>query len=297
MSGFSADWLALREPYDHRARALAAIPGLGADDDPAPPHTATSGPLRLVDLGCGSGSNLRYLGPRLGGVQHWRLLDNDPQLLARLQPRLHDWAASLPARFDEPSAGHFEIEAPGLRITAVAQLVELGANAALPDLRPGECVTASALLDLVSARWLDTLIDACVAGSHPLLWALSYDGRVEWAPHDRLDAFVHARFDQHQRGDKGFGPALGPAAASHALERLSPRATTLLSRRSDWVLGPRDREIQQSLVNDWQRAASEVAPEHREDIDEWARRRHAFIEAGSSHLTVGHLDLAAGFSR
>ncbi|MGD8498218.1 MAG: class I SAM-dependent methyltransferase, partial [Chromatiales bacterium] len=59
MSGFSPDWLALREPLDARARSAALVDRLRAQ--------APRGPRRILDLGSGTGSNLRYLAPRLGG--------------------------------------------------------------------------------------------------------------------------------------------------------------------------------------------------------------------------------------
>ena len=286
MSGFSADWLALREPYDHAARAITTLVG--------PPRPTER---KLVDLGCGSGSNLRYLAPRLGGVQYWRLLDNDPRLLAALRPRLRHWATTLAARFAEPSPGRFEIETPAFRVFATAQSIELGRSAHGLALQPGEYVTASALLDLVSAPWLERLIQTCVDGGHGLLWALSYDGRITWTPSDPLDGFLHTRIDLHQRGDKGFGPALGPTAAHHALALLAPQAGTLVSKRSDWVFGPQDQAVQRALIDDWAAAARQMAPAHDTDIGEWARRRHAIVDAGRSQLRVGHLDLAADFSR
>ena len=54
MSGFSSDWLALREPYDVTARnttvldaVLAAFRGQGS--------------ISVVDLACGTGSTLRAM--------------------------------------------------------------------------------------------------------------------------------------------------------------------------------------------------------------------------------------------
>ncbi|MEZ5661131.1 MAG: hypothetical protein R3E83_22260 [Burkholderiaceae bacterium] len=296
MSGFSADWLALREPHDHRARAIATFGSVPARDR-EPADLARSAPLCLVDLGCGNGSNLRYLAPRLGGHQHWRLLDNDPRLLADLHTRLNAWAGALQARFHATAADTFEIHAPGFRLTATTQCVDLSAGAGVLALRPGECVTASALLDLVSQRWLDTLIDACVAGGHPLLWALSYDGRLEWMPDDPVDDLIHTRFDHHQRGDKGFGAALGPEAARHAIDRLAVHAHSLLVRRSDWLLAPHDTAIQHALLDDWTAAVMQIAAQNCRDIEAWSLRRRALIDAGQSQLRVGHLDLAANFSR
>ena len=71
--GFDAAWLALREPADAAARdpgLLAAAAGyLGA------------GAL-AVDIGCGTGATVRaFAGCAPEGLR-WRLVDNDPRLLA-----------------------------------------------------------------------------------------------------------------------------------------------------------------------------------------------------------------------
>ena len=58
LSGFAPDWLALREPYDHAARSAALADRFAAAVG-ATPH--------LIDLGCGTGANLRYLAPRIAG--------------------------------------------------------------------------------------------------------------------------------------------------------------------------------------------------------------------------------------
>ena len=68
VSGFAAAWLALREPYDHAARSAALAERFAAAVGNAP---------HLIDLGCGTGSNLRYLAPRIAG----------PTALALCRPR------------------------------------------------------------------------------------------------------------------------------------------------------------------------------------------------------------------
>jgi hypothetical protein len=77
MSGFSAEWLKLREPYDLRARnrtVLDAVSDLIADQPS----------VVIVDLACGTGSTVRALSPRIKARQHWRLVDSDLSVLARV---------------------------------------------------------------------------------------------------------------------------------------------------------------------------------------------------------------------
>ena len=76
------------------------------------------------------------------------------------------------------------------------------------------------LLDLVSDTWLDRLAVEIAARSIPVYAALSYDGRIGFSPPDPLDAAITAAVNAHQRTDKGFGPALGPAAAAFAIARF-----------------------------------------------------------------------------
>src|SRR5215831_5283458 len=76
MSGFSADWLALREPHDLRARNRTVLDAVVASVAAIPSP-------RIVDLACGTGSTLRALAPRFPAGQNWRLADNDLSLLAR----------------------------------------------------------------------------------------------------------------------------------------------------------------------------------------------------------------------
>ena len=71
---FSADWLALREPYDARARnrqVLASVAAAFSDQSA----------IIVVDLACGTGSTLRALAGHLPPRQNWRLCDNDLGLL------------------------------------------------------------------------------------------------------------------------------------------------------------------------------------------------------------------------
>src|SRR5664279_6019575 len=190
MTGFSADWLALREPHDVRARNPAVLNAVVAS-------LAGITSIRIVDLACGTGSTLRALAPHLPAQQNWRLADNDLSLLARAS------ATARPA---------------GVTVTAVPLDLNCDLEVALDG--PVDLITTSALLDLVSATWLERLAVEIAARKIPIYAALSYDGRIEFGPADPLDAAIAAAVNAHQRTDKGFGPALGPKTFIRALMRV-----------------------------------------------------------------------------
>ena len=85
MSGFSAQWLAMREVADARARNHDAVHALNRWLPGASMLNGAS--INICDLGCGTGSNLRWLAPHINARQCWRLFDNDPDLLAARERR------------------------------------------------------------------------------------------------------------------------------------------------------------------------------------------------------------------
>ncbi len=152
--------------------------------------------ISVVDLACGTGSTLRAIGGRLPARQNWRLVDNDLGLLGSGRDA---WRA----RRTSPS-----------RRAAIDLVRDL--ELALDG--PVDLITTSALLDLVSEDWLERLIVEAAARRLPIYAALSYDGRVSFEPEAPFDADIVAAVNRHQQGDKGFGPALGPDAATAAAD-------------------------------------------------------------------------------
>lgn len=258
---FTPAWLALREPADRSARASvvtqSVVRALGQSGDPA-----------IVDLGAGSGSNLRYLAPLLGAGQRWRLVDHDASLLARAEE---------------------DARSRGLAVETVAVDLASLEESVIPD--GTALVTASAFLDLVSDAWLTRLADLCARRDAVVLFALTYDGRVECTPADRDDAEVVALVNAHQRTDKGFGPGLGPAAAGRTRECLLVRGYEVVAARSDWLLGPGEAALQRELIAGWARAAVEQDPARTAMTAAWRERRLAHVGAGASRLIVGHEDV------
>jgi SAM-dependent methyltransferase len=229
MGDFSTTWLALREPADSRARSTHLLRSLQArlSTCECPPGAEAASPqlLRILDLGCGTGANLRYLAPRLGlelgagpwARQDWICVDRDRRLLADLTHRTADWARGRNLTASVQGEGLFIQGVPdGLasgsqcRVRTLDRDLARGSESLL--LGPGTLVVASALLDLVSADWLAGLLRACARSGSHLFLALTYDGRVGLCPDHPHDGTLLALVNAHQGRDKGLGPALGPSA-------------------------------------------------------------------------------------
>jgi hypothetical protein len=260
---FSADWLALREPYDTRARNPVVLDAVAA-------AFASRGAITVVDLACGTGSTLRAISGRLPRRQTWRMIDNDLGLLARAA-----------------AAGR----GPDLQVAGVP--IDLARDLELALDGDIDLVTTSALIDLVSADWLERLIVEAATRGLPVYAALSYDGRAELTPRDAEDARIVDAVNRHQRRDKGFGPALGPAAVDEALLRFARVGYEVTQGRSDWDFAPHDREIQLEVLSGWASAAREMDDVKLPDVVGWLTRRRDHVAAGRATLRVGHVDIFA----
>lgn len=270
MSGFSIDWLNLREAADRRARDAGLLNRAKHWLESA---VAAGSEATVVDLGAGTGATLRAFSTPADAMRlssTWRLVDHDAELLAEAIHRHGD-------------ANRLETFAQDL--TDIIALPLTGAH----------LVAASALFDLVSAEFLDTfaheLRRQCWQQPVGLYSALNYDGTTRWTPTHALDDAVLDAFNRDQRRDKGFGPALGPDAGQY-LERLFTKlGFSVFSANSPWALKGDDQLLIQALIDGIGDAVAQDPSLDATSLEEWIQFRRAHALTGT--CIVGHLDLLA----
>jgi hypothetical protein len=284
-SGLS-DWLALREAADFASRSERLTRAIAERVRHAPA-------VRVLDLGTGTGSNLRFLIEHLPRHQHWTVVDRDATLLHNLWTRTSDWAGARGYELVAEGNG-FVVRGNGVECRVEPQQRDLG-SIDDPALFTGQdLVTNSALLDLVSGSWLQTLAGQCKAAGAAALFTIIYDGRSPCAPADTDDDIVRELFNRHQHTDKGLGgPAAGPDAIEAATAAFAAAGFHVERERSDWVIEHQERALQRQLIDGWAFAATEMAPEIATQIANWRLRRLQHVADGGSLIVVGHEDVAA----
>jgi hypothetical protein len=281
-----AEWLALREPTDAAARS-ASLTRAVAD------AIGTADPVRVLDLATGTGSNLRYLANRFMGNQRWLVIDRSATLLEELPARTASWGSRLGYEVTTDANG-FVIRGGELQCHVEPRQLNLETLDAAEVFADRHLVTASALLDLVSERWLRALASRCRAVRAAALFTITYNGRSSCSPAEPEDQMVLDLFNRHQRTDKGLGGvAAGPDAVACAERCFSEAGYVVRTEPSDWDLGSGQPELQRQLIEGWAGAAAEISPTDASTIARWRLRRLQHVDAGRSRVLVGHYDLAA----
>ncbi|XUY28718.1 methyltransferase domain-containing protein [Agrobacterium sp. rho-8.1] len=261
MSGFDKEWLKLREAADGQARSEPILARFRQHLDALPE------PLVIMDIGCGTGSTYRTLSPELPH-SNWKLLDHESLLLEEAQ------------RLIGP---HDNIEFHCQDLNDLDETLLDGVR----------IVTASALFDLCSADFCDRFVARLANRRIGLYAALTYDGFMEWSIRHPLDAQIAADFNLHQRSDKGFGQALGPAAAGYLSDRCQASGFSVEIADSPWRLGPSSAKLQKEFLAGLRKPIHEIGHVNEIEFKEWLDFRHSHIDLDGSLCVVGHTDLLA----
>ena len=264
----SPTWLALREAADAAARAVELVTAVRR-------HLAGRPLTTIHDLGCGTGSMRRWLAPQLSGAQHWIMHDLDAGLL--------ELAAN----------GMIGVGADGIPVTVDTRRGDITRLTAA-DFEGAGLVTASALLDMMTADEIERIVAACVGAGCPALLSISVAGRVDLSPADPLDKHLAAAFNAHQRRAVGGRRLLGPDAFDATVAAFGRRGVTTVVRASPWRLGGadhRDSDLLAEWLLGWVGAACEQRPELAGPAQAYMRRRLAEAAEGRLGVVVHHHDL------
>ena len=281
-----SEWLYLRENTDARSRSIALTQSVAS-------KLPSDKPVHILDLATGTGSNIRHLIKHLPTRQQWLVTDKDQQLLAELPTQTERWCQTQGYKFKRTKFGYV-ILGTHLECHIETQTLNLRNLDSTKLFHGYHLITASALLDLVSASWLRALINHCHAVGAAILFFSTYNGSVSCSPAEHEDEQILKLFNLHQQTDKGLGGrAEGSNATTCAINFFSETGYQVQHESSNWTLGTKDQEIQRQLITGWVKAVRDVAPETESMIKSWETRRLAHVDANRSKIIVGHDDIAA----
>ena len=247
MGDFSAEWLALREPADAAARSerlLQAVAGAVHARDQPPG----------LDLGARH-RRQRALSRRAAAPQQqWPLVDHDPR--CSIEAPRDCGCSARPWLGDEGLADH-----------GAARPICRRFDPASVAVSRSTLVTASALLDLVSAAWIEALASECRVAGAAGLFALTYDGRIHCRPRSRATTTSAAR-ERAPARRQGLRPGARARRCTSAAECFGALGYAVDREAQRLAPEPDRRGLQRQLIEGWARAAVQMAPDRARVIRE-----------------------------
>lgn len=281
--GFSAEWLALREPFDDAALDRSIL----AEIQACVRSFSSNRDLIVLDLGSGTGAALRRAAGWLAG-RSWRgyAVERDPDLLA---------CATVSDRAGRP---------PGVVISPLlADVLQPLVDAGGPGEGSVDLLLGHALADLLP---LDALAARTVALLRPgglAHFALSYDGETVFSPEPEPDlaaevmSAYHAHMDRLRAVDASYG---GSTAGRRLVTEAGSAGLDILRSAPAyweiWIERDRGRQAASCLINqmlDFVERSSLEMGLWPADVRRWTASHRRAVRDGSARLRVRHLDLLA----
>ena len=301
---FTPDWLAARDRYDVAALDRETIALLEAWAR----RQAADRPLRVVDLGCGTGTGLRRaLGWLAGRSVEAYGVDADRRLLARLS-EAH--AGSGPMAGQGGDAAVVEQRSgpvAGARARQVSVTPVLADVLAPLDRAGGpldgtvDLVVAHAVADLLPLDHFAERVAALLRPGGCAHIALTYDGDMAFCPSDDpdldsrvLDAYHRhmdrARADRPTYGGSMAGRRLAGALTGAGLRVLRAAPSTWDVRAAD---GPVGRAVLDGLIGFVIGSVSGLGDLAAGQLERWEHARRTALAAGELRTRVRHVDVLA----
>jgi SAM-dependent methyltransferase len=287
------EYLRAKEGIDNRSinrRVWTALKSQLAD---------LSGPIKVLDLGCGTASMLRRL---LDGLWQWDVeytgVDHDPELLQAAPAEIKLWAE---ARGFNLSDGD---DLKNNRYRTGIRLQEMDVYEGLHRIgRDWSLVLANAFLDQIDLPTILPQILGCLQPKGLFYFTLNFDGATHFFPivNEELDRNViqlyHRSMDE--RLHKG-----NPAGHSQTGRRLlkalrSANVDIIASKPSDWFIYPQSRSYpdhERLFLRTILRFVEHQLDEHPEldqaAFREWLRLRTSHVEVGELLYVARQIDVA-----
>jgi SAM-dependent methyltransferase len=283
---FNSDWLNERYRFDAEARNE----WLEAN---CVNYFAYLPKLRLLDLGSGTGSNVRYYIEAFPQDQHWTCVEHDPKLIEASRQTI---AADLRSRGyrEEASGDALCFVGQGHRVEidwCEGSLLDL---AQLLPLASVDLVMANAVFDLFSERQFRQLaLDLHKAGT-PLLFTLNY-AHMAFQPARPQDEQVIGWYDSHMLRPQSFGQAMGPAGGKKMETILREIGYEVQLAESIWDIRPHDQAMLGFMLGFMEGAIGELplSEAEQQSFAAWLQESRQRVQQSSLALAVHHWDLWA----
>ena len=250
--------------------------------------------LKVVDVGSGTGANVRYYFDRIPHTQEWTLIGQSTQLLDEGVNSLSAFAQENDYGWQHQSNNTFVLT--DAEKTATIKLVSGSIEhiEQLADLPQADIVTANAVFDLLSFEQFDALVEKLAQHDVCLLATLNYY-ETSFLPFFKEDHRFLRWYHMHMKRPQPMGIAMGPDCSEEMLDLLAQHHMMIEQEGSQWHLKKCDSTMHRYLLHFIEHAIAELSlsPEEKQDFDAWINKKKDLCRQRELEIIVDHSDIFA----
>jgi len=281
---FTATWINLRESYDMLSRS-DLLQNLYKNNK--------LNLKKVIDLGGGNGSFLRWCHYKNIIYDDFLIIDNDEALLKSFYPRTKSYLSTISLSLIKDNMMSYRIQNLKTNKDGFITLKKQDFYKSIDIINDYNLVSFSAVSDLLSKKFIKCLFDKINKGTN-LYFSICFDGRVKWKNKDKHDKYIVSMFNQHQKQEKTTGVALGLNSINFIKNLSKKNDYKIYIADSSWSVDSQDNDsriFQKAYLNTIYKPLKKFELTDKDILENWLKSKQNDIENKNSNLVVGHKDI------
>ena len=281
---FTTTWINLRESYDMLSRS-DLLQNLYKNNK--------MNLKKVIDLGGGNGSFLRWCHYKNIIYDDFLIIDNDEALLKSFYPRTKSYLSKMSLSLKKDNMMSYRIQNIKKNKDGFITLKKQDFYKSIDIINDYNLVSFSAVSDLLSKKFIKCLFDKIDKGTN-LYFSICFDGRVKWKNKNKHDKYIVSMFNQHQKQEKTTGVALGLNSINFIKNLSKKNDYKIYIADSSWSVDSQDNDsriFQKAYLNTIYKPLKKFELTDKDILENWLKSKQNDIENKNSNLVVGHKDI------
>jgi len=281
---FSLSWIKAREKYDLKHRSNLLKEQYKKDK---------SFFNKIIDLGSGNGSFLRYCHSKKMVFEEMLLIDYDSKLLRDFYASTYNYLNGTNYNILKESPTKYQLKKIDTIKTENIQLMNTDILKSLDIINNYNLISLSAMSDILPILFIKKLLNK-VGKNKIIYFSICFDGSIKWDSSHKYDKYVLTMFNKHQEMNKISGYVVGSKSIKLIKEYSAKKKYSFQIKDSSWELKSYDENakyFQKMYLNTIYKPLKKDDITDKDMLSEWRKVKLKDIVSGKSKITVGHKDI------
>ena len=281
---FTQKWMNAREIYDSCSRSSILNQYLSSNKNVF---------KNIIDIGCGTGSFLRWMIINKYKFENFLMIDHDKKLLNKVYKITKNSVLKYNMLFTKKSINCFHLKESTNSTYSEIKTIMGDICKLFKYIDKYDFISFSAIADILPKLYLDKLFDLQLS-EKIILFSICYDGNITWNYKNKYDRYIIKKFNEHQHSIKNDNYMLGPKSVSYIKKKSKKKNYKIRLMDSSWNLESKsnnDKEFHRQYIDT---IFKPLKSDNSIDISllkEWVNDKYEKIEKGKLKTIVHHKDI------